>query len=69
MLIKYQLLDVDAMTHADFERWLDAAPSLHLLHQQHRPDLDWGDWLALVTASLFDKGVLRRDATHVRDGV
>ena len=69
VLIKYQLLDVEQMSLPDFRAWLDNAPSLHLLHQQHRPDLDWGDWLALVTASLFDKGVLRRDAGHVRDGV
>lgn len=68
VLIKYQLLDVDAMTHADFERWLDAAPSLHLLHQQHRPDLAWPAWLAHVLTPMFSKGVLRRDATHVHDG-
>jgi len=59
---------VDAMTHADFERWLDAAPSLHLLHQQHRPDLAWPAWLAHVLTPMFSKGVLQRDATHVRDG-
>ena len=68
VLIKYQMLDVDAMTHADFERWLNAAPSLHLLHRQHRPDLDWPSWLAHVLAPMFGKGVLQRDATHVRDG-
>lgn len=68
VLIKYQMLDVDAMTHADFERWLDAAPSLHLLHQQHRPDLAWPAWLAHVLTPMFSKGVLRRDATHVHDG-
>ena len=69
VLIKYQLLDVEQMSLPDFRAWLDNAPSLHLLHQQHRPDLACDDWLALVTASLFDKGVLRRDAGHVRDGV
>ena len=68
VLIKYQLLDVDAMAHADFQRWLDGSPALHKLHQQHRPDLGWPAWLALVLAPLFGKGVLRRDDTHVRDG-
>ena len=56
------------MTHADFERWLYAAPSLHLLHQQHRPDLALPAWLAHVLTPMFSKGVLQRDATHVRDG-
>ena len=56
------------MAHADFHRWLQIARALRTLHQQHRPDLAWPDWLALILAPLFDKGVLRRDATHVHDG-
>ncbi|HRN75224.1 MBL fold metallo-hydrolase [Ottowia sp.] len=68
VLIKYQLLDVESMAHADFQRWLDQAPALHMLHTQHRPDLDWQAWLALVLAPLYGKGVLRRDDTHVYDG-
>ena len=68
VLIKYQMLDAEAMTHADFQRWLDGTPTLHQLHQQHRPDLDWPAWLALVLAPLFGKGVLRRDETQVHDG-
>ena len=68
VLIKYQMLDVESMAHADFERWLDSAPALHTLHQQHRPDLAWRDWLAHVLAPMFSKGVLRRDETQVHDG-
>ena len=69
VLIKYQLLDAEAMPHAEFERWLDQARALRTLHRQHRPDLPWRDWLAQVLAPMFGKGVLVRDATHVRDGV
>ncbi|QTD46938.1 MBL fold metallo-hydrolase [Ottowia testudinis] len=69
VLIKYQMMDVESMAHADFERWLDQAPALHTLHQQHRPDMDWRDWLAHILAPMFGKGVLRRDGTLVRDGV
>ena len=68
VLIKYQMLDAESMAHADFQRWLDSAPALRTLHRQHRPDLDWHAWLALVLAPLFGKGVLRRDETHVHDG-
>ncbi len=69
VLIKYQLLDVESMAHTDFQRWLDQAPALHTLHRQHRPDLDWQAWLALVLAPLYGKGVLRRDDANVYDGV
>ena len=68
VLIKYQMLDAESMAHTDFQRWLDSAPALRTLHRQHRPDLDWHAWLALVLAPLFGKGVLRRDETHVHDG-
>ncbi len=68
VLIKYQMLDVEAMPHAEFQRWLDGTRTLHQLHQLHRPDLDWPAWLALVLAPLFGKGVLRRDETLVLDG-
>ena len=69
VLIKYQMLDVESMSHADFQHWLNHAPALRTLHQQHRPDLDWHAWLAHILAPLFGKGVLRRDETHVHDGV
>ena len=68
VLIKYQMLDAESMAHTDFQRWLDSVPALRTLHRQHRPDLDWHAWLALVLAPLFGKGVLRRDETHVHDG-
>jgi glyoxylase-like metal-dependent hydrolase (beta-lactamase superfamily II) len=69
VMIKYQLLDVETMGHADFQAWLDSSPILHQLHGQHRPDLTWTAWLALILAPLFGKGVLRRDDTHVHNGV
>ena len=69
VLIKYQLLDVEQMTLGDFHTWLDGAPTLHLLHQQHSPQLGWTEWLDALLAPLFDKGVLRRTETHVLDGV
>lgn len=69
VLIKYQMLDVESMAHADFQHWLDHTPALRTLHRQHRPDLDWSAWLAQVLAPLYGKGVLRRDDTHVHDGV
>ena len=69
VLVKYQLLDVEQMPLADFHAWLDSAPTLHLLHQQHSPDLSWADWVDVLLAPLFDKGVLRRTDTHVLDGV
>lgn len=69
VLIKYQLLDVESMRHADFRHWLEQTPALRTLHRQHRPDADWNDWLAHILAPMFSKGVLRRDDTHVHDGV
>ncbi len=69
VLIKYQMMDVERMPHAAFRAWLDAAPTLRLLHAQHRPDLGWNDWLAIVLAPLFGKEVLRQDGDAVLDGV
>jgi glyoxylase-like metal-dependent hydrolase (beta-lactamase superfamily II) len=69
VLIKYQMLDVEHMPRTAFHAWLDAAPILHLLHRQHRPDLAWNDWLGSVLAALFDKGTLRQTETEVLDGV
>lgn len=68
VMIKYQLMDAESMPHADFEAWLHSAPMLRVAHQQHRPDLSWDDWMETLLASLFDKGTLRRTATHVLDG-
>jgi hypothetical protein len=53
-----------------FWRWIDAAPALHQLHRQHRPDLDWRPWLeTVVLPPLFDKGTLQRTPTEVLDGL
>ncbi len=68
VLIKYQMMDVERMPRAAFDAWLASAPSLRLLHRQHRPDLPWDEWLALILAPLFDKGALRRDGDAVVDG-
>ena len=68
VLIKYQMLDAECMPRPAFRAWLKAAPSLRLLHRQHRPDLAWDDWLDAVLAPLFGKGALRIDDTHVHDG-
>ncbi|MDO5623384.1 MAG: MBL fold metallo-hydrolase [Pseudomonadota bacterium] len=70
VLVKYQMLDAQQMTHAAFAQWLDSAPTLKTLHRQHRPELPWQTWLdEVILAPLFDKGVLRRDAEQVFDGV
>ena len=69
VLIKYQLMDVEQMTLPDFHAWLDAGPALHLLHQQHSPELGWAEWLHALLTPLFDKGVLRRTETQVLNGV
>jgi glyoxylase-like metal-dependent hydrolase (beta-lactamase superfamily II) len=68
-LIKYQMLDVERMTRPAFRAWIRTAPTLHLLHRQHRPDLPWDDWLATVLAPLIDKGVLRQTDDELVDGV
>lgn len=68
VMIKYQMLDVEAMTHQDFARWLDEAPILHQLHREYWPQQSWTDWLQRVISPLLSKDVLRRDATHIRDG-
>ena len=68
VLIKYQMMDVERMPRAAFDAWLASGPSLRLLHRQHRPDLPWDDWLALILAPLFDKGALRREGDLVVDG-
>ncbi|MDO5288996.1 MAG: MBL fold metallo-hydrolase [Pseudomonadota bacterium] len=69
VLVKYQMLDAERMTHASFSQWLHSVPHLHTLHRQHRPDLPWAAWLnEVLLAPMFSKGVLQRDATHVRDG-
>ncbi len=69
VMIKYQLMDAEKMTHADFDAWLNAAPLMRLLHQQHRPDLAWDEWIQMLLSSLFEKGTLRRSEAHVMDGV
>lgn len=69
VMLKYQLLDVEAMTHAAFARWLDEAPILRQLHRQYWPQTPWPDWLQGVLRPLLAKDVLRQDATHIRDGV
>lgn len=69
VLIKYQMMDVEQMPRPAFRAWLNQAPSLHLLHQQHRPDLGWDDWLGLVLGPLIDKGALKLTDSHVLDGV
>lgn len=68
VMIKYQLLDVEAMTHAAFQRWLDEAAILRQLHRQYWPTESWRDWLQRVIRPLISKDVLRQDATHIRDG-
>lgn len=68
VMIKYQLMDAESMPHRDFEAWLHAAPMLRVAHRQHRPDLTWSEWLDTLLESLFDKGTLRRTATHVLNG-
>ncbi|MEZ5606308.1 MAG: MBL fold metallo-hydrolase [Burkholderiaceae bacterium] len=68
VMIKYQLLDVEAMPIAAFNAWIDNAPLLHQLHQQYWPQVPWSAWVEDMLAPMLDKGVLRRDAMHVRDG-
>ena len=68
VMIKYQMLDVEAMPLAAFDAWIDGAPLLHQLHQQYWPELAWGTWVEHMLSPLLAKGVLRRDATHLRDG-
>ena len=69
VMVKYQLLDVEAMPLPAFFAWANAAPILHQLHEQPRPDLAWDDWLChAVLAPLLGKGTLHQDATHIRDG-
>ncbi|MBK6613460.1 MBL fold metallo-hydrolase [Ottowia sp.] len=69
VLIKYQMMDFGQLPRAEFDAWLAGAPLLRLLHRQHRPDLAPERWVRdVVLAPMFDKGVLRQDATHVRDG-
>ena len=69
VLVKYQLMDVERMTLAEFDAWLNSVSTLRLLHQQHRPELSWPEWLDALLSPLFDKGVLRRTDTHVLNGV
>lgn len=68
VMIKYQLMDVESMTHTAFDSWINAASLMHLLHQQHRPDLSWDVWSQTLLDSMVDKGTLRRNETHVLDG-
>jgi glyoxylase-like metal-dependent hydrolase (beta-lactamase superfamily II) len=69
VMIKYQMMDAERMTRPAFRAWIDAAPLLHLLHRQYRPDLPWDEWLDHVLDSLFDKGVLKATETEIIDGV
>ncbi|WP_293222779.1 MBL fold metallo-hydrolase [Ottowia sp.] len=69
VMVKYQLLDAEVMPRDAFLAWADAAPILHRLHRQHRPDLAWDDWLQhAVLAPLLARGALLQDATHLRNG-
>lgn len=69
VMVKYQMLDVEAMTHAAFQQWLDQASILRQLHQKYWPQEHWGDWLQRVIRPLLSKDVLRQDATHILDGI
>ncbi len=70
VLIKYQMMDVEQMPAPAFDAWLHSAPSLHKLHQQHRPDMAWADWLnTVILGPMFDKGQLRRTDAAVLNGV
>ena len=69
VMVKYQLLDVEAMALDDFQAWAGAAAILRQLHALHRPEQPWSDWLQhAVLAPLLDKGTLHQDATHIRNG-
>ncbi|MBH1963723.1 MAG: MBL fold metallo-hydrolase [Comamonadaceae bacterium] len=68
VMVKYQMMDFETIPRAEFDAWLNSMPLLPVLHQQHRPDVPWSDWLELVLEPLFSKGVLRRNATHVLNG-
>lgn len=68
VLIKYQMMDFDSLTHAEFDTWLTGMPLMPMLHQQHRPDLSREEWLSMLLEPMFDKGTLHRTATHVVNG-
>ena len=69
VLIKYQMMDVESMRAPDFHAWVNAAPALRQLHQQHRPDLPWDAWLNdVILAPMFDKGQLRQTESEVLNG-
>lgn len=67
VMIKYQFMDVEAMTLPDFEHWVDASPLLHRVHDQFGAGQDWAPWWRQLVDGMVAKGTLQRDATHLRD--
>ena len=69
VLIKYQMMDAERMSLPAFRAWLNAAPALRQLHQQHRPDLPWDGWLDdVILAPMLGKGQLRQTDADMLNG-
>lgn len=69
VMIKYQFMDVGAMSLPQFERWIDASPLLRQVHRRYAADQDWNAWWRALVDAMVAKGTLQRDATHLRDSV
>jgi glyoxylase-like metal-dependent hydrolase (beta-lactamase superfamily II) len=67
VMIKYQFMDVEVMALPDFERWIDASPLLHQVHDRFGAGQDWAPWWRQLVDGMVAKGTLQRDATHLRD--
>lgn len=67
VMIKYQLMDVEAMALPDFRRWLDASPLLRGVHAAYGDGQDWSTWIAALIDGMVARGTLGRNATHVLD--
>lgn len=67
VMIKYQLMDAEAMPLADFDCWIGASPLLRQVHRRYAAGQDWEAWWRQLVDGMVAKGTLLRDATHLRD--
>ena len=66
-LIKYQLLDVEHMTHEGFRQWLAGAPVFAELHNWVAGSISRDAWLADILDELERKDALWRSETEIGD--
>ena len=65
VLIKFHLLEVQAVTHAELDTWIAATPYFERLHGRHFADAPFAAWTRALLTELRQVGALRLDGERV----